>query len=429
MPRKSVNPAVPCQYFNWRLRERNGVYFADGRSTKLNLGRHSLNTRDRDEARRLLFELDLEKAIEQGRASPTERAGPTAAPLGLVAGKERYFEHLGRPPHLGGIRPKSLQRYRAAFDKFFKHLGDRGITSWNAVDRAALSAYLGWLDQMDYTPSTSYFEATVVKQAVKWLIGEGLLPASNTIRLKVTRAETTNRYCWRPEEVQVMLDHCFAKPETQWLGRVLAGLATTGLRIGELADLRWSDIDLSLAVLRLPDRVLHTTRSGRHAARSTKGKRDRTFPLHQDLLALLRTLSPHADGRVFRGECGGPLDPDKVRKRLERDVLVPLAGQFPPTGGADEPSFRDGVPHSFRHYFVSAAANRGVPERVVQDWLGHKESRMIAWYYHLHSEQSKEQMRKMSDVAGSADAAWRRSLSPVHNEGSPPGRNDVPEKP
>jgi hypothetical protein len=40
---------------------------------------------------------------------------------------------------LGGIKAKSLQRYRAVFDKFLKHLADRGVTSWNAVDRYALT--------------------------------------------------------------------------------------------------------------------------------------------------------------------------------------------------------------------------------------------------------------------------------------------------
>jgi integrase len=419
MPRKATNPPVQCRYFAWKMRQRNGVWFADGRSGAHDVGRHSLNTRDVAEARRLLVDLDVEKAIERGLAPPAARAATGPAPLDLEAGMARYLEHLGRPPQLGGIKPKSLQRYRAVYDKFVKYLSDRGISGWHAVDRSALSQYLGWLDQEDYAPSTFYFEATVVKQAVKWMVGEGLLSAAHQIRLKVTRAETTNRYCWRAEEVEAMIDRCFADPALRWLGYALLGLASTGLRISELADLRWSDIDLASGVLVLPDRVLHTARSRRDGARATKGRRNRTFPLNDDLLQALRPLPRNADGFVFRAEGGGQLDPDKVRKRLERDVLQPLAGRFPPRGGPDEPSFRDGVPHSFRHYFVSAAANRGVPERVVQDWLGHKESRMIAWYYHLHSEQSKEQMRKMRHVAGSDGAAWRRSIPQVIGGNTP----------
>ena len=119
------------------------------------------------------------------------------------------------------------------------------------------------------------------------------------------------------------------------------------------------------------------------------------------------------------------MDPDKVRKALIRNVQAALAGRFPTPDG--EPGFAEGVPHSFRHYFVSAAANGGVPERVVQDWLGHKASKLIAWYYHLHSEQSKVQMKKLTDIAGGADAAWRRSL-PLDLKGSAPGQNDSPEK-
>ena len=59
-----------CKYFSWTLQTRNGIYWADGRSNLRNAGRHSLGTKNRDEAMEMLQRLDLTIAIENGMAAP-----------------------------------------------------------------------------------------------------------------------------------------------------------------------------------------------------------------------------------------------------------------------------------------------------------------------------------------------------------------------
>ena len=48
--------------------QRDGVYYADGRSGKHKLGKHSLGTRDREEAIERLKVIDRKKAVELGLA-------------------------------------------------------------------------------------------------------------------------------------------------------------------------------------------------------------------------------------------------------------------------------------------------------------------------------------------------------------------------
>ena len=71
MPKQRQNEIINCQYFNWKLLRRKGIYYADGRSNIQDHGRHSLSTRDRDEALQNLEQLDLIKAIELGLADQT----------------------------------------------------------------------------------------------------------------------------------------------------------------------------------------------------------------------------------------------------------------------------------------------------------------------------------------------------------------------
>ncbi|WP_296457480.1 tyrosine-type recombinase/integrase [Rubinisphaera sp.] len=100
--------------------------------------------------------------------------------------------------------------------------------------------------------------------------------------------------------------------------------------------------------------------------------------------------------RVFHGSRGGKIKPDVVRTVLIRDLLKPLADRFPSPDG--EVGFIDGRLHSFRHYFCSVCANNNIPERILMDWLGHKDSKMISRYYHLNEKTSTEQMSKIQIV-------------------------------
>jgi integrase len=135
-----------------------------------------------------------------------------------------------------------------------------------------------------------------------------------------------------------------------------------------------------------------TSRRRRNGARrrTTKTGRSRSFPLHPDLLKVLRTL-PQNGSMVFSDPRGGPLQPDRVRRVLVEKVLGPLAKQFP--GPPGEAGFADGRLHSFRHYFCSTCANHGVPKQMVMRGLGHRSSEMVRHYYHLHDEEAQRRMR------------------------------------
>lgn len=139
---------------------------------------------------------------------------------------------------------------------------------------------------------------------------------------------------------------CQQRNELSWLASVITGLACTGLRISELAALRWSDIDIELGCSP-PDR-----REWRGAAKEIGNSRAAVVD---------RWL-------VFYGPRGSRLKPDTVRNILVRDLIAPLANKFPGTPG--KKSFAAG-------------------------WLGHADSEMVRHYHHLHDAESRQQMAKL----------------------------------
>ncbi len=401
MPKRRKYELIQCRYFRWRLKPRNGIWHADGRSNETDLGRHSLGTRDASEAKQRLQELDLVKAVEHGLANSNQLNQIPDAPLSLEKGRFLYEQHVSRPQIVGGARPKTVQRYKAVLDKFLPFALKNGVRCWNDVDGRLLEKYAKHLEKEEYAYRTIYLELNTIKQIVKWLIREGHLKGKTPIDLPVEKADGTPTYCWRAEEVEAMVEWCANHPELAWLGHIIIALACTGLRISELASLRWTDLDLENERVRLTD---ETAASRRQTAdrRTTKSGRGRTFPIHSDLLAVLNTL-PKSGPFVFYGPRGGRVKPDTIRRILIRDVLTPLAERFPTAEG--EVGFAEGRLHSFRHYFCSTCANNNIPEQMVMQWLGHQESDMVRHYYHLHDEEARRRMRGLNFLGKAGGAS------------------------
>src|SRR5262245_39347573 len=146
MPKPRKSDLIQCVHFLWRLFCRDGWWYADGRSNQRDVGRHSLGTDDKDEARRLLMELDTQRAVELGLIARPPVVKNEAQPLALAEGRRLYEDHLGRSRVAGGVRASTRKRYKPVFDKFAPFAKSIGIESWNSVDRDVLLRYADLLE-------------------------------------------------------------------------------------------------------------------------------------------------------------------------------------------------------------------------------------------------------------------------------------------
>jgi len=396
MPKARKKELIQCQYFNWKLGKRSDVFFADGRSgNRVNLGRHSLGTKDVSDAREALKVLDVQKALEHGVISKEAvqiQSGQTR--LALDEGWGLYRDHVSRPRTTGGAKSVSMKRYRAVFDKFICFLISKKVTYWQEVSTKLLHAYCSWLEDKEYAQRTQYLELTTIKQCLKWLVNERHLPSDFKVDITLRKPKGSDTYCWTSEQVKAMVSHCLGNKSLKWLAHVMIALATTGFRISELASLRWSDI--ANGQVHLTDESARAKTRTRGTRRETKSGRSRSFPIHPNLQAVLREVETGPDGLIFHGPLGGQLKPDTLRTIMIRDVLTPLENRFP--SGAESIGFKDGRLHSFRHYFCSVCANSGVPEIMVKEWLGHADSEMVRHYYHVNQHEAQRQMSQLSFI-------------------------------
>jgi integrase len=406
MPRKRLKPEIQCAYFRWILTERSGVYGADGRANSPSVGRHSLGTRDLQEARKLLSKLDRKMAEAHGLAPKEAATSETEVVISLLEGRTRYEAHAARPRSVGGMKASSRKRNRTVFDKFLKWAEENRINAWNAVTASVLTQYATFLEDDSYAHQTQRIELTALKGVHKWLLASGQMKGPASIVLPLKRAEGESPHCYTRQEVAAMVAHCQGRQEFAWIRDVIISLACTGLRISELAELRWSDIDMPRGMLLLSDESGYAPKGRKK--RDLKSGRSRSFPIHPDLAKVLQAL-PKDDSYVFHGPRSGRLKPDTVRNFLVREVIEPLQSRFP--SPADEKGFKDGRLHSFRHFFCSTCANSGVPERMVMEWLGHADSEMVRRYYHLNDVESRQKMTDLDFGCGADGTAGGPLLS------------------
>ena len=188
---------------------------------------------------------------------------------------------------------------------------------------------------------------------------------------------------------------------------ILATLTLAGLRIGELVDLRWRDVDLT---------------AGRLTVRASKTDAGaRTIDLLPTLAGELRAHKASAkpktsSERVFTTREGAPLNQGNVRNRTlalsvkRANERLEAAGSVPLPEGL--------TPHKLRHTFASLLVALGTDPGAVMDQLGHEDAAFTLRVY-------RHGMRRDAEAKANL-----RSLVGVDNElGTAPAPNKEPAHP
>jgi integrase len=140
---------------------------------------------------------------------------------------------------------------------------------------------------------------------------------------------------------------------------ILATLVFAGLRIGELIDLRWRDVNLADGWIAV------------QASKTDAGVRriDLLPVLRDELSALKARARTSAEDRVFPTQMGGPMNASNVRNRILAKAVERANERLQQTDATPLPEQL--TPHKLRHTFASLLVALGVDPGAVMDQLGH----------------------------------------------------------
>ena len=306
---------------------------------------------------------------------------PAKTPLG------DYLEQWLRD-YAGALSPKSLYDYRVIVHK---HL----IPALGAVPLAVLSpqAIQGWVTrqlQHGLAPITVATHLRVLKTALNQAVRWGLLSRNPAAMVKPPRVPPPERTVWDEEAVRLFLAE--AKRSSRYYPLYLTAILT-GMRAGELAGLRWQDVDLAYGVAsvrqtlyRLGSQVIvkePKTRSSRRTVALPPAVVEALRALRADQEENRRLLGAdyHDADLVFCQPTGKPLHLHNVVARDFREVCA-----------------RAGVPrvrfHDLRHLHISHLAKAGVPVKVAQERVGHSTPHLtLQVYSHVLGGQHEQAAR------------------------------------
>ncbi len=209
--------------------------------------------RERSEAMVRLRELDVYKATELGIAV-SETVANSPLSMSIKDGWERHLSRCKDPEILGGVSQATYDRYTAVRDKHVDFCAANGITCWSEIDKSSANDYGRWLaKKKNLADRTIVLELNLICSIVKWLVEQNLLPLQCRFLLKLSKPDGTTTYCYTKQQVTRLVSFCYADRAFIWLGNVICVLAATGLRINELANLRWSDVDFTVGSISLTD--------------------------------------------------------------------------------------------------------------------------------------------------------------------------------
>lgn len=267
-----------------------------------------------------------------------------------------------------GKAAKTITRYTAALDAFSRFLKKKGIESADQISLADLEGYVAFrTGDEECDPKTAYTDALVIKGAFKWAAkaSRKMLKVNPALDWETPEPVKPKRKAYTPEEV-AKLETCVRS----WLQPIITTLAWSGMRIGELINLRWKDIDLNQRVIHI--RVQEEWKP--------KGRRDRTVPMHPKVEAALR--QQRIGLNVFTGIRGGKIGESFVLKALKRDQ--------------EKLKLPDGDLHGFRRFFATSMMRAGVDAETVRQWGGWKSLETMLRY--LADVEVKDSVRAMDSA-------------------------------
>jgi len=270
-----------------------------------------------------------------------------------------------------GRAPKTIDENRREIESRIRpRLGHIDVAKLTAEDLD--SAYSAWLEEL--SPSSVHRHAAVISaaltQGVKW----GWIDTSPATKASSPSATTTRKLV-TPTTKQVATLMKAAQSDDPVMAAAIALAFVTGARRGELAALRWSDIDLDAGTVRI-ERSL--TQVGKALTeKSTKTNRGRTVAIDARTTALLErhrawqvSLSKQAespliaDPYLLSDNANGarPMQPSKITDRFTalRERIGMGSIRF----------------HDLRHANVSEQLAAGIDPATVSSRAGHASTRM-----------------------------------------------------
>ena len=300
------------------------------------------------------------------------------------------------------LKPKSFQRYHGIYKNYIENT-DFGNIKLNDLRTTHLQRHYKKLLDNGVTPTTIRQINTNLKTCLNEAERQGYIQKNWCKLVTLPKKEDNKEVKVLTKQEQEKFLEAIKGHELELLYIVALG---TGLRIGEILGLKWSDIDFK-------NNELHVNRSLQKAAiyeddkivryevqeTTPKTKNSlRTIPVPQNIIKkliahkkeqneLILLLQEEYDKKnyVFCNKLGNPIE-DKRPGRNLKTILTSIS--------IEPIKF-----HALRHTYATRLFEAGIPPKTVQHLMGHSDiETTMNIYTHVMKEQKLEAIEKINNI-------------------------------
>ncbi|MDD3241405.1 MAG: tyrosine recombinase [Bacilli bacterium] len=266
----------------------------------------------------------------------------------------------------------SINTKKAYFNdlKVYKeYLCDKNILDVRKIDEDDIIDFIKKLDKSNHTSTTIAHYITTIKNFHKYLTKLEILSIDKTEVLDRPKLRKSLPDTLSYEEVDKLLDIKLNSPIDYRNKAMLELLYGTGLRISELLNLRFNDIDTINCVVRCYG----------------KGKKERIIPIGEYIIdaynkyldVRIKLVKNNKEEYLFVNNHGRQLSRQGFFKFIKKELLI-------------KGIKKDVSPHTLRHSFATHLIGNGADLRSVQELLGHSDISTTRIYTHITNNKVKD---------------------------------------
>ncbi len=313
------------------------VYFVDGKRTK-----KSTKTTNKTDAENFLKQFQFQYTyIPQPQK---------VVSISLSVFKKEYINYVEQNKTRHYIRSIKL-----SFKQFMDFIGDIAL---NQISTRLIDKFISGIYSRSPYAAKLYY--STIKAAFTKAVDWNYLNENPFKKIKAPKMSKSFPVFISELELTEILNNT----KTQLLKDIFTTAFYTGMRLGELLNMKWNWIDFSQNIITIKNSDEF----------KSKSKRERIIPIHSKVKVILQTRFPIGKQQqhnfIFFRYSGIKLNEDFISKQFKKTVR-----------GA---KLNDKIHyHSLRHSFASALVQRGVSLYAIKELLGHEDIKTTQIYSHL----------------------------------------------
>ena len=311
------------------------------------------------------------KAVERSRAAPSRTTPQIEKILKKFSQKglfgQAYVREYLIDKHRRNLSRNTIRMTGMVIRQFLTFLKDNGKDQIETIGREDISAFVEHEQDRGLLPNTVCLQLRVLYALFNYLVDHDVVHPDILKRKMHVKVPNPLPRAIDPEDVKEFLD----VPKEPRDDAMILILLRTGMRIGELLDLRVKDLNVKEQTIEIFE--------------AQKNRTGRVVYLSEDALAAIKKWlslrKPHIQ-YLFYGPSGRPLTYPAARNVFMK--YLDKAGL----------SQKDYTPHCLRHTFASEMLNAGMSIQYLQSLLGHNCIEMTRRYARLTDNTRREQYYK-----------------------------------